>query len=218
MHSLKAEVARRASTVVDRWHGTETTTVVSRSELDYGAEHVGYEPSRWFTLRIALSGLPIGREEVFLDLGCGKGRVLLEAARRYPFRRVVGVERSPELVEVARANHRCVVHRLRCSSVELVAADLTTWEPPEDITLAYMYSPVKGAAFASMLEQLLGAVDRMQRSVTLVYVNPVERAQLDACARAEELPPPSRLLMRVGGLPRHGIRRYELRPTDTAPA
>jgi tRNA G46 methylase TrmB len=34
----------------------------------------------------------ITREDVFIDIGCGMGPVLVEAAARYGFRRVIGVK------------------------------------------------------------------------------------------------------------------------------
>ena len=45
-------------------------------------EYHEYEPSGWRTLNQALRGLEIGPEDSFVDLGCGKGRVVQQAARR----------------------------------------------------------------------------------------------------------------------------------------
>ena len=53
------------------------------------------------------------RHDVFLDLGAGKGRMLL-AASRYPFRRVIGVELSDRLAAIARSN--VAAFRLRARS------------------------------------------------------------------------------------------------------
>ena len=54
--------------------------------------------------RDTLAGTGYGVEDYALvDIGCGKGRVLMMAAE-YPFRKVVGVELDPGLAEVARRN------------------------------------------------------------------------------------------------------------------
>ena len=42
-------------------------------------------------------------DDVFIDLGSGMGRMVLEAAR-YPFKRVIGVELVEQLHDLARAN------------------------------------------------------------------------------------------------------------------
>ncbi len=39
----------------------------------------------------------------FIDVGCGKGRVLIVAAA-YPFKRIRGVEYSPQLAAICRTN------------------------------------------------------------------------------------------------------------------
>lgn len=113
-----------------------------------------YDPSRWLALSTALHGLQTGPEDVFADLGSGKGRVVIQAARRYPFKRVIGVELSDELTRVARAN-RDRQRRLRCPSVEFVTADLTRWEMASNLTLAYMYNPLQGATFSAAVQRLL---------------------------------------------------------------
>ena len=46
----------------------------------------------------------VDSDDVFIDLGSGKGRMVLAAAARYPFKRVIGVELAEQLHEVARAN------------------------------------------------------------------------------------------------------------------
>src|SRR5436190_2276182 len=61
-----------------------------------------YEASPWGILRRVLATDEVNREDVFLDLGSGTGRVLLEAALHYPFRRIIGVEVVPKLTAIAR--------------------------------------------------------------------------------------------------------------------
>ncbi len=61
-------------------------------------------PPRIF--RRMLRGLNIDHSEyVFVDMGCGKGKVVLLAAE-LPFKRVVGVELSPKLARIAKNNLR----------------------------------------------------------------------------------------------------------------
>jgi SAM-dependent methyltransferase len=67
-------------------------------------ELVGHSASEWLTLPRVLRRDDVGRDDVFVDLGCGEGRMLLEAARRYRFKRVVGVELSGQLAAVASRN------------------------------------------------------------------------------------------------------------------
>src|SRR3712207_1940229 len=85
--------------------GLEDTGVqVDRDELGIDdPKYNRYEASAWRWVPRALRGRKVGPDDVFVDLGSGKGRVVLAAAR-FPFKRVIGVEIAESLNEVARAN------------------------------------------------------------------------------------------------------------------
>lgn len=153
-------------------HG-ETSERVTMEEMGIeGDGYHEYEPSGWRALGLALRGIEIGPGDGFLDIGCGKGRVLLQATRR-PFGRVVGVELSPQLAEQAR---RLIAgggrRRRRCREVEVIVADVTRWEVPDDITIAYAYNALSGESLRQMLDRLADSVRRAPRRLHFVYANP----------------------------------------------
>lgn len=151
-------------------HG-ETSERVTLEELGLaGGEYHEYEPSGWRALSLALRGIEIGPDDGFVDIGCGKGRVLLQATRR-PFGRVLGVELSPQLAEQAR-QLVATGRRQRCRSVEVIVADVTQWELPDDITIAYAYNALSGESFQQMLDRLAESVQRAPRRLLFVYANP----------------------------------------------
>src|SRR5687767_5372667 len=62
-------------------------------------------PSSYFVIRRALALVPgAPKEHVLLDYGCGKGRVVFVAALSPNIRRVIGLDISASLLEVARQN------------------------------------------------------------------------------------------------------------------
>jgi SAM-dependent methyltransferase len=151
--------------------GGETRERVTMAEIGIeDDEYHEYEPSGWRTLSFALRGIEIGPDDGFVDIGCGKGRVLLQATRR-PFGRVLGVELSPQLAEQARelvAGGR----RQRCGTVEVVVADVTRWQLPDEITIAYAYNALSGESLQRMLDRLAESVQRTPRRLLFVYANP----------------------------------------------
>jgi protein-L-isoaspartate O-methyltransferase len=163
-------------------------------------------------LRIALPKREVGPHDVFADLGSGKGRIVLQAALMYPFKRVIGVELVEELNAVARENLERNRAKLRTRDVEIVTADLLEWEFPDDLTIVYLYNPVVGGLFEQLLKRLIAFVDRRQRGLRLIYVKPTQHERLLAESRISELPPPSGLLARLRGVPPSQLRRYEIRP------
>jgi SAM-dependent methyltransferase len=144
---------------------------------------VGHEPSPWFILPRILRREEIGSEDVFLDMGAGMGRVLLEAARLYPFKRAVGVELSEDFARVAGEVIERNRHRLRCKQVECVCADARDYRLPDDVTVVYLYNPFLGDVFAAAVQSILASVERRPRRLRLIYFNPEEHDQLVATGR-----------------------------------
>jgi hypothetical protein len=147
-------------------------------------ERVHYEASAWSFLRRALRHCKVGPTDVFVDFGSGKGRVVWQAAQ-FPFARVVGVEISPQLNAVARRNIEKNLDRLICRNVELITADATEFEIPDDMTFAYFYFPFKGEIFGRVIRRVIESIDRNPRRLTLIYANPVMDEELRATGRFE---------------------------------
>jgi SAM-dependent methyltransferase len=203
---------RGATRLFERALGIDTTGIVELEELNLeDREREGYEGSGWLDLRRMLRPGEVKPDDVFLDLGSGKGRVLMLAAR-YPFARVIGVEVSEQLNEIARRNLEAGRQRRRCKQVELVTADVLDYEIPDDVTVVYMYNPFRGATFEAAIAKLIASVDRRPRTVRLVYLNPKEHDRLIATARFELARKAGRLRLRRDAAARSYIRLYVLEP------
>lgn len=170
-----------------------------------------YSPSSWGALKCILPASEVRPEDVFIDVGCGMGRVVFEAAG-YPFRRVVGVDIAPSLVEAAGAVIEKNRHKLRCRDVELAVADAATYRIPDDVTIAYVANPVEGELFEALLTRLMESVDRNPRRLRLIYVDPREAVRLEADRRIAPVRNWRRGLRRWE--PVDYIRMYEILPAD----
>jgi predicted RNA methylase len=169
--------------LLDRCYGVDTA---GRIHLDVHDEHRQYYiASRWFTLRKALPRHEVTRDDVFADLGCGKGRMVLEAASRYPFRRVVGVELAEEIYAVARANVDRAQRRSRKlrGRIELSNADVLDFPIADDVTVVSLFNPFRGTVFDTAMRRLVESVDRAPRDVTVIYANPFEHDLLNDIGR-----------------------------------
>lgn len=164
-----------SATLVDRRRGIETSRTADLGDVAT-RDLVRYEPSGWRSLRRVLPTEEVSPDDVFVDLGCGKGRVILEAAQ-YPFRRVIGVEIAPELTAVARANVATSRDHKLCE-IELVTADVLEYELPADVTIAYMYNPFRRETFGQFATALVDALDRDPRPFRLIYNTPMEHELL----------------------------------------
>jgi SAM-dependent methyltransferase len=125
----------------------------------------------WTSCWRVLRQLQAGPSDVFLDIGSGAGRMACAAAR-FRFGRVIGLEISPALVELAKNNILSL--KGRQSACEMLCTDALHYVIPEDVTIIFMYNPFEGSIFESMLRQIVDSYDRKPRRLRLVYANPRE--------------------------------------------
>ncbi|WP_231619079.1 class I SAM-dependent methyltransferase [Nonomuraea sp. SBT364] len=177
--SLRSVRNRLSRLLYDRRFGVSTADFADLA--DFGLDHperVYYSPAHWGTLLRALPKQDVSGRDVFVDLGAGKGRMALEAASRYPFGRVIGVELSAELTEVARANLAGTRLRLRAGSVEFVNSDVLDFVLPDDASVVFLNNPFRGEIFAATMDGVIASADRRPRPITVIYFNPVEEPYL----------------------------------------
>lgn len=199
----RCQLSRR---LLDARRGVETSEAFDLQSAGLAhAERVRYELSRWLDLPRALRSLEVGPEDVFVDLGSGKGRVVCQAPE-HDFPRVIGVELVPELTAIAEANVRAAEKRRRCGLVQLVTCDLLAYDLPDDVTVGYMCNPLRGQSFAAFARRLSDALDRQPRPFFLICNTPLEHEALMATGRFvldQELPG-----LRPGARSKLAIRVY----------
>ncbi|PZG42315.1 hypothetical protein C1I98_19975 [Spongiactinospora gelatinilytica] len=203
---------RTAAKLLFEWrYGVHTSEFVHLEELGLAhRDRAYYSPANWMTLRRTLARREVGPDDVFLDLGSGMGRMVLEAAAGYRFKTVIGVELSRHLNEIARANLKSTRVRLRCGDVRLVTSDALDYAIPDDVNTVFMNNPFGGEVFSRVIDNLIESVDRRPRQVRLIYFNPVEETRLLATGRFR----PVRTVARGRGKPEvfGSTRVYLLEP------
>ncbi len=129
-----------------------------------------YLPSPPGVTRWALKNAGIRHADFsFVDLGCGKGRVLMLASE-FDFRKVVGVEISAELCEVARRNAVAFRPPTRKSGIEVQNADATRCDFPETDLLVHMYHPFDPEITVKVFEHLGRSLAAKPRRVVVAYL------------------------------------------------
>jgi SAM-dependent methyltransferase len=170
---------RTASRALDIWYNTDTAGKIELPGI-HGADQIYYIASPWRSLRRALSPADVTSSDVFLDVGCGKGRMVLEAVSSYRFRRCVGVELVPEIYRHAVRNiHNAERRRRRIRGrVELINQDIRAFAVPDDVSVVFAFNPFRGPVWTAAIDSLIASRDRAPRRIRLVYVNPEEHRQL----------------------------------------
>ena len=183
----------------DLEHGVETGGLLMARNIRSGHAHdaqstayYGTQPSvfraaiaRWIE-DISAAGQNV-REFTFVDIGCGKGRVLMLASN-HPFRRVLGIELSPSLVQRARENlGRWTARPHPCDCIEVIESDVLDFALPDGPLLLYLYHPFEAELFGQWVHFLAAQLAARATTVYVLYLNPYHQKMLRALPCAEHL-------------------------------
>jgi SAM-dependent methyltransferase len=153
-------------------HSVDTT----RSNVGFGTQLLAGVTARpyfateaWLFEQI-MQALPINFSQfTFVDLGSGKGRVLLMASD-YPFQRIIGVEFMPDLHCAAIKNVASYSNdHQRCRHIEAVCLDARDFKFPSGPLVVYLFNPFSEPTFAQILENLRRSIEQTPRPVYIAY-------------------------------------------------
>jgi SAM-dependent methyltransferase len=161
----------------DRVHGVQTAGTVlphalqaDSANLDFSAPYQPVAPEPFFQV---LRQLPLDfRQSLFIDFGSGRGRAVLLASE-LPFKRVVGVEFSPELHRLAEANRRSYRSATQaCRDIELVCLDAVAYPVPPEPAVYFFFNPFGEEVMRPVARNLAESLRRPPRPAFVVYFNP----------------------------------------------
>jgi len=113
---------------------------------------------------------------VFLDLGCGKGRLLALAARQ-PFRKIIGVDISDKLCARAERNLRRLRGTLQCQDFEVIKCDAADYEVPPEVTVIFLFNPFGAPVIARVVENIKKSLIATPRKLVIIYGHPTALAE-----------------------------------------
>jgi SAM-dependent methyltransferase len=157
---------------------TTGATVGWRDRL-LGMFHSPYQPTEPALFREMLASLKQSnpkinlREFTFIDIGSGKGRVLLMAAD-YPFKRILGIELLPELHRVAKENiAKYKSDTQQCFAIDCIQGDASEFIFPPEPAVVYLFNPLSESALAKMVDNLEQSSRQHPKPVFVLYHNPL---------------------------------------------
>src|SRR6185503_13873283 len=105
----------------------------------------------------------------FIDLGSGKGRVLLMAAP-YGFKKIMGVEFIPEWHRIAEQNIRKFTAQYgTASAIESFCMDAREFQFPAEPLVVYLFNPFPEPVFAAVMDNLRRSIIQTPRAVYIAY-------------------------------------------------
>lgn len=132
--------------------------VASQHREDMGA--TGSESSPYPALRRMFEGEKFDKNDVFADIGCGKGRVLAYMAAEYGFKgKIRGVELNGDVAKIASDWAK------QFDNVEIIAGDAFK-QDLSDITVMYLGRPFETEFFKTFIDKFESEINH---PVTVFY-------------------------------------------------
>ena len=176
----------------DRRFGVDTTGYIAPEDLgtpeatpeDTG----GYEPTPRTAFRRILKSLGIDYSRYsFVDMGSGKGAVLLYAAA-FPFKRIIGVEFSPAMHAVAEKNLVAYRGRICCRDIRNLRVNAVDFEPPSGPTVFFFFNPFKGRTLERVCRNIERAIASGACEALVIYYHTESRhPAFDRAARLKTI-------------------------------
>ncbi len=156
------------------YHVDTTSATVGWRERLLGEFHSAYQPTEPALFKQMMMVLEIDFDNfTFIDVGSGKGRVLLMAAD-YPFRRILGVELLSDLHRVAQENIRAYkTDSQQCFAVETVLGDVRQFVFPSEPLVVYLFNPLPESGLVEVMVNLESSLKENPRPVFVLYHNPL---------------------------------------------
>lgn len=167
----------------DAKHGFDTHSWVPVDELDVEdsqKEHaVIYQATRVLPLRRLFKKLNIPKDYSFIDIGCGKGRVLLIAAE-YGFEEVKGIEFSSNLTTIASENiSKYKIQTNSSAFFDVINVDAGDYKFNNIEDVFFLFNPFDEVILKKVLDNINESLKKDNRRVWMIYANAVHRELIE---------------------------------------
>ena len=129
-----------------------------------------YQGASYYILQNLFKKLPADtKKKLFIDLGCGKGRVLA-MAQINGFSKLYGIDISIDLIEDSKKNLQ--FFNTSNTEITLKQADASSFQFPENTGTVFLFNPFGETVMKKVIEHALAYCQNKENKLSIVYVNP----------------------------------------------
>ena len=156
------------ATQENTWDKLLQIKTVGRDDSNADEYRHPYEPTPYSVLeRLAKSGL-LGKDDVVLDYGCGKGRVGFFLSYRTKAQ-TIGIEYDDRIYESALENRKSTVSRVKPNFVLTKAEE---YEVPPEVNRCYFFNPFSVEILHKVMARIIESWYENPREVFLFFYYP----------------------------------------------
>jgi len=151
-----------------KWDVSLQIKTTGRDDVNADEYHHPYEPTPYSVLeRLAGSGL-IGKDDVVLDYGCGKGRVGFFLSYRTKAR-TIGIEYDVRIYQSALENRKTALPKAKA---DFVLTSAEAYEVPADVNRCYFFNPFSAELLHKVMARILESYYEYPREILLFFYYP----------------------------------------------
>jgi SAM-dependent methyltransferase len=159
----------------EKKYGLRTTGIddLTKSMNIEEREHASiYQPVNFYTAEALFSQVDaLDLQGGFLDMGCGKGRVLAMAAA-FGFTEIIGVDFSAQLCYEANNNTKLLAEKYQTATITIECEDARDYNIPNTISVIFLFNPFDDLVMDDFLKQVKKSLLERPRRLKILYANP----------------------------------------------
>ena len=138
-----------------------------------------YEAVNYYMLeRLLKTFRDLSRETSIIDLGCGKGRVIVVAAH-FGFKKLIGIDFANELCMEASRNMERTQIAINDIDWKVIHAHVLDYPIQPDDTVFFMFNPFDEETLSLFLDKLEGSCKQNPRKTWFLYASPQHATTLE---------------------------------------
>jgi SAM-dependent methyltransferase len=135
-----------------------------------------YMPLNYYVLeKLMEKSTQYPHNKTFLDIGCGKGRVLAVAAH-FGFEEITGIDFSKELCEDAVKTTDSCKEKFPAAVFTIINNDAFYYELPKNITTILLFNPFDEVIMSGVIVNIARSQQLHPRTIRVLYANPVHKS------------------------------------------
>lgn len=140
-----------------------------------------YMPTPYNMVEKILESLRFEPDDIFVDLGCGKGRIIFSVAAK-KLKKIIGIEARNDMFEIAKLNLKNL--KARNTPVEVVNTDVAAFDMREG-TVFFMFSPFGRNTQMMVMENIRKSLAANPRKIRIICYGGPDLAMLEGCGWLE---------------------------------
>lgn len=172
---LRIRLARVKAYYYDAKPGIETRGHFPAGEdSSLNQDMYGYLPAFYGKIEKMVDFLKLTENDIFVDLGCGAGRVVFKVALEN-LKKVIGLELDKNLIDIARRNPNNL--KKSNTAIELIHTDAATYKITEE-NIFFLFNPFGHKTLQQVVLNIKQSLVAYPRKVRIMYYAPAHRELL----------------------------------------